>query len=415
MNLLFVVPYVPTLIRTRPYNLLRTLARRGHRLTLATVWQNDAERKALEGLAEMGIEILEAPLTRAHSLLQSLGGLLRGQPLQARYCWQPALAKRLRAAAAACDIVHVEHLRGAEYGHWLQRPWRTPGRTAPVVWDSVDCISLLFEQTARRSLSLPGRWMARLELPRTRRYEGQAVGAFAAVLATSARDAAALDTLGQQKHPRRSGARAAKVVPNGVDSSYFTPAAVINNEGARIVLTGKMSYHANVTAALTLVNEIMPHVWRARPDVEVVIAGSAPTSAVRQLATRHAPRVRVTGYVSDLRPHLRGATVAVAPIPYGAGIQNKVLEAMACGLPVVASPQASSAIQAQVGRDLWVADNPAEFAAALLRLLAEPETRRRLGEAARAYTVAHHRWERIVEHLESLYDDVVGTTPRPPH
>jgi glycosyltransferase involved in cell wall biosynthesis len=117
--------------------------------------------------------------------------------------------------------------------------------------------------------------------------------------------------------------------------------------------------------------------------------------------------VRVTGYVADLRPHLQGATVAAAPIPYGAGIQNKVLEAMACGLPVVASPQAGSALQARPGIDLLMAGEPADFAAALLKLLGDPALRRALGEAGRQYAVAHHRWERIVGDLEAIYADVV--------
>jgi glycosyltransferase involved in cell wall biosynthesis len=177
----------------------------------------------------------------------------------------------------------------------------------------------------------------------------------------------------------------------------------------RVVLTGKMSYHANVTAALNLVEKIMPHVWRERPDVQVVIAGSAPTPAVRRLAAQHAPRVSITGYVADLRPYLQSAAVAAAPIPYGAGIQNKVLEAMACGVPVVASPQASSAIQAEIGTELWVAGEPAEFASALLRLLADPGLRRQLGEAGRQYALAHHRWERLAGDLEGVYDGVIGT------
>ena len=414
MNLLFVVPYVPTLIRTRPYNLLRALAQRGHRLTLATLWQSEAERAELASLAKLGIEIVGAPLTRTRTYQNAVAALAAGQPLQARYCWQPALAARLAQVAPTCDLVHVEHLRGAEYGRWLQRLTSQAARPTPVVWDSVDCISLLFEQTALHSLSRLSRWMARLELPRTRRYEGSAVRAFAAVLATSARDAAALAALGEACQEPGAAPGTVKVLPNGVDSDYFVPPPALTDV-PRVVLTGKMSYHANITAALTLVNEIMPHVWRERPDVQVVLAGSAPTRAVRQLAAQHAPRVRVTGHVADLRPYLQAAAVAAAPIPYGAGVQNKVLEAMACGLPVVASPQASSALQAQAGTELWVASEPVEFAAALLRLLAQPALRRQLGAAARQYAVRHHRWDRIVGALEGVYDDLIGTTNQQAH
>jgi glycosyltransferase involved in cell wall biosynthesis len=411
VKLLVVVPYAPTLIRTRPYNLVRSLARRGHALSLATVWENERERAALDALAHEGLEVLAAPLHRARTAVNGLTALAAGQPLQARYCWQPELvqkvAQRLEQTDHTFDIAHVEHLRGAEYGRWLKR---AGGALMPVVWDSVDCISLLFEQTAQRSRSRPGRWMARLELPRTRRYEAAAVRAFDGILATSARDAAALDDLGRAFGPApgaagRSPARV-RTLPNGVDSDYFVPGDPPNGP-PRIVLSGKMSYHANVTAALTLVNDIMPLVWAQRPEVEVVVAGSAPARAVQQLASMHSGRVQVTGYVADLRPHLQGATVAAAPIPYGAGIQNKVLEAMACGLPVVASPQAGSALQARPGIDLLLASEPAEFAAALLTLLADPALRQALGQAGRQYAVTHHRWEQIVADLEAMYSEVL--------
>lgn len=201
MRLLFVVPYTPTLIRTRPYNLLRSLAQRGHTVSLASLWETETERAALVALAGLGIEVLTAPLTRARTLLNAAGAVAAGQPLQARYCWQPelarSLAERLNQRGPAFDLVHVEHLRGAEYGRWVQRHLRAGGQPTPVVWDSVDCISLLFEQTLRHSLSRFGRWVARLELPRTRRYEGVAVRAFAGVLATSPQDAAALAGLGR--------------------------------------------------------------------------------------------------------------------------------------------------------------------------------------------------------------------------
>jgi polysaccharide biosynthesis protein PslH len=422
VRLLFIVPYTPTLIRTRPYNLVRSLAQRGHTLTLATLWETDTERAALDALAAQGIEVLAAPLTRARAATNALTAAAAGEPAQARYCWQPALAQalaqRIARAGPAFDLVHVEHLRGAEYGRWVQRTLAQRGQTAPVVWDSVDCISLLFEQAARHSRSVLGRWMARLELPRTRRYEGAAVRAFAGVLATSPHDAKALESLARlagsaSRHSAEEALRV-RTLPNGVDSDYFVPAEV-PAEAARVVLSGKMSYHANVTAALTLVNDIMPHVWAQRPTVQVVLAGSAPARAVRRLAAEHAPRVSVTGYVADLRPHLQSAAIAAAPVPYGAGIQNKVLEAMACGVPVVASPQASSAIQARPGIELWTAGEPTEFAAALLRLLADPPLRRALGAAGRRYAVLRHRWDRIVGDLEGMYDDFIGAAHQHAH
>ena len=412
MNILFIVPYVPTLIRTRPFNLVRSLAQRGHRLTLATLWEREAERATLQALAGAGVQVLACRLGRPQIARNAVVALASKRPLQALYCWQPELAGLLTGMIAGqrFDVVHVEHLRGAEYGLSVQAQLRRQGVSTPVVWDSVDCISLLFEQAARHSRSRFGRWVTRLELPRTRRYEGQAIHRFAGVLATSPQDKAALEALSRQSgttHPAGSAAdngfRPIGILPNGVDTDYFSP-AVATARSNQVILTGKMSYHANVTAALHLVNDIMPHVWGRLPDVQVVIAGQAPPREIRALAERHPSRVAVTGFVADLRPHLRAAAVAAAPIAYGAGIQNKVLEAMACGVPVVASSQASSALQACPERDLLVADTPAGFAAAIVRLLENPGLRLRLGAAGLQYVRLHHHWETITVQLEAFYE-----------
>jgi sugar transferase (PEP-CTERM/EpsH1 system associated) len=413
VKLLFVVPYVPNQIRVRPYELLRTLARRGHTITLATLWQDPNEQADLAALRELGIEMIARPLPKWRSLWNSLQALPSRTPLQARYCWQPMLAQALREVVAqrTFDVVHVEHLRGAAYG-LLLRDLPTPtGQRLPVVWDSVDCISHLFAQAARQSRSRSGRLMTALELPRTQRYEGWLLHQFAQVLVTSQADQQALLELTTEPPPTVPA-----VTPNGVDLSYFArpPAADPQATGpATIVFSGKMSYHANVTAALYLVNEIMPHVWATHPDVRVQIVGKDPPPAVRALGEANPARVEVTGTVPDLRPYLQKATIAAAPLLYGAGIQNKVLEAMACGAPVVTTAGAAGGMGAQPGRDLLVADDAQHFGATLVRLIENQDERRALADCGRAYVEHHHSWSAIVAELETIYEKSRGAVWQP--
>jgi polysaccharide biosynthesis protein PslH len=404
MKILLIVPYTPTLIRVRPYQLLRTLAGLGHQVTLATLWTDAEEQKALAELAELGIEIVAEPLSRWQSVRNSLGALPTATPIQADYCWQPRLAHRLSQLVQRqpFDVIHVEHLRGVRYGLYLQSVLRQHGLRIPMVWDSVDCISHLFRQAATESRSLKGRLMTRLELVRTQAYEGALAGQFDGITITSPVDKAALEALAQ-----RCGVQPAPihVLPTGVDLGYFAPAAG-ERSAASVLFSGKMSYHANITAALFLVREVMPRVWVQRPEVQVWLAGKDPTPPVRALARGDgAGKVTVTGTVADLRPYLQKSTLAVAPMPYGAGIQNKVIEAMACGTPVIASPQASSALQAQPGRDLLQATDAAEFAAAILHLLGDPSHRQRLAQSAQRYVETHHRWEGITHRLAAIYAD----------
>jgi glycosyltransferase involved in cell wall biosynthesis len=436
MKILFVVPYTPNQIRVRPFQLLRALARRGHQVTLVTTWSSAAERDDLDYLAALGIRVEAQRLAVQRTLWNALTAFRSGLPLQALYAWQPTVARALFSLLRDpdLDVVHVEHLRGAQYGlraiEWLRASGRLsnrPGVSRPVViWDSVDCISHLFAQAARDSRSFKGRLMARLELERTRRYEARLVARFDRALVTSEVDRQALVQL-----TGTPASASVEVLPNGVDLEYFAPTDE-PRDSTTLVMTGKMSYHANVTAALHLVHDIMPLVWAQRPDVRVAIVGKDPTRQVRALGAplnRASPlqrdvsqgpsrpsemhaRVRVVGSVPDIRPYLRQATVAVAPVLYGAGIQNKVLEAMACGIPVVASAQAASALAAQPGRDLVLAPTAEQFADAVLGLLDAPARRRELGRAGRAYVERHHDWEAAAARLEQIYTATIDGTPR---
>ena len=413
MHILFVVPYTPTLIRTRPYNIIRSLAHRGHKLTVATLWEDKNERLFLESLADADIKVISTPLTTTRKTLNLLSVLPTRTPLQANYCWQPSLFrlidKSLGKSNKQPDIVHVEHLRGARYGLVA----RSLSLNIPVVWDSVDCISHLFAQASQRSQSVFGKWVTRFDLGRTRRYEGWLVSQFDRVLVTSTVDKTALDELANSAQATVAGGLSVppsvqpriSVLPNGVDLNYFKPNDSVARDPATLVVTGKMSYHANITMTINLVHKIMPLVWRQQPNVKVSIVGKDPGREIQALSAH--PAVSVTGTVEDMRPYLWSATLAVAPVTYGAGIQNKVLEAMACAAPVVASSQAVSALDVVPDRDLLVAEGAQAFAGAILGLLAIPQRGQELGAAGRRFVETHHNWDQIAARLEGIYHEVI--------
>jgi glycosyltransferase involved in cell wall biosynthesis len=149
----------------------------------------------------------------------------------------------------------------------------------------------------------------------------------------------------------------------------------------------------------------MPHVWAARPDVKLWIVGKDPTSEIAALAEN--PNVTVTGFVEDIRPYLQQATVAVAPLTYGAGVQNKVLEAMACATPVITTHQAISALQIEAGQDVLVADQPEQFAQTILNLLNTPQQQEQVGQAGYRYVHTQHHWPNIVARLENIYQNAI--------
>ncbi len=393
MRVLYIVPYVPNLISVRPYNLIRSLSERGHDVTVRTLWTNPQDKADIEKLRAVCHDVKASHMPRLRSFANMLRALPSRVPLQTVYSWQPNLVTDLNGNThEQYDVVHVEHLRGAQYGLHLKKQIKLP-----IIWDSVDCITHLFRQTVAGSKDWRGRWRSRLDLKRTSRYEGWLLTQFDHVLVTSEVDRQALLGLASQTVADNH----VSVLANGVDLDYFTPGHEQQRDPATLVVSGKMSYHANVSMVLHLFHNIMPHIWAKRPDVKLLVVGKDPTREIQALAAH--TDVTVTGTVAHLPPYLRRATVAVAPLVYGAGIQNKLLEAMACGTPVVTTPQSVAHLQLEPGRDLLVGHHPEAFAAQVLSLLNSPQQRRQIGKNGRYYIETFHYWPNIAARLESIY------------
>ena len=405
MNLMFVIPYVPSLVRVRSYQIIRHLKVMGHRIVLATVWTNEIEREELEGIAEFCDEVIAQHIPAFRSILNCFWAMPTRLPLQAVYSWDFELWKKVRdrvleTGDTAIDAVHIEHLRGSQYAVRLQSLFYSLKRVSPVlVWDSVDCISHLFRQVSIQSSQGIKRQISQFDLKRTENREGQLVNWFDRVLVTSRKDRDALLKLTSK--PLDSNH--VEVLPNGVDLDYFRPGDYNSREKASLVVSGKMSYHANVNMVLFLVREVMPLVWKSRSDVKLNIVGKDPAPQI--LALGNNSNINVTGTVPSLLPYLQTATVSVAPIQYGAGIQNKVLEAMACETPVIGSSIAISALSVVDGREVLVADTPSEWAKKILEVLSSSEKQKSLGINGYQYVQTHHRWSEIVNRLERIYSE----------
>jgi sugar transferase (PEP-CTERM/EpsH1 system associated) len=397
LRILFISPYLPSRIRVRPYNLIKYLAADGHQVTLLALVPPGEDDRDLEMLRNWCQEVLTVPLPRWRILLNGLGAIPSLTPFQAAYSRSPAMTTLIRQIQAknSFDVVHVEHLRGAELSHAVNG--------TPTVFDSVDSITLLFEQVLAAGPNWRSRLLAGLDLTRTRHYEGRLLTRYRRVLVTSPRDKETLAKLSTDPtHNDRL-----VVLPNGVDLDYFSPLG-LRREPATIIFTGKMSYHANIAAGLDLAAKIMPLVWQQLPAARLTIAGKDPSVELLELATDS--RITVTGTVPDLRPYLAQATVAVSPIRYGVGIQNKVLEALAMETPVVSTPQAISALQVKPGQDLLVGDTPEAIAQAIISLLSDSDLRRHVAQAGRRYVETYHDWRVAAQKLEQIYREVIGTT-----
>src|SRR6185503_11066446 len=199
MKIAYIVPYVPNLIRTRPYNLILQLISLGHQVDVFTIGSSQQDRIDATTLQNKGaaVHYYVQPIWR--SLLNSAWAIPTDRPLQSVYSWHMGMAQEIadQVSRKAYDVVHVEHLRGSRYGLFLKAKF--PSQT--VIWDSVDCISHLFEQASSQSSSLFGKFVTRFELPRTKKAEGNLIGDFDHALVTSSTDKNALLELANDEKP----------------------------------------------------------------------------------------------------------------------------------------------------------------------------------------------------------------------
>lgn len=222
-----------------------------------------------------------------------------------------------------------------------------------------------------------------------------------AVLATSERDA---ELFGRDlpEVPRH-------VVPNGVDCDYFTPKPG-PTEPFSLVFTGMMAYVPNYDGVGWFLDEIFPLVLREVPQARLYVVGKNPPAT---LTSRASEQVIVTGTVPDVRPYVERATAVVVPLRMGGGTRLKIAEGLAMRRPIVTTRVGCEGIDVVDGEHALMADTPAEFARATVRLLRDAALRQRLAEAGASLARAFYDWSVIGDRLNALYRELHQRGPRP--
>jgi sugar transferase (PEP-CTERM/EpsH1 system associated) len=319
--------------------------------------------------------------------------LIQGKPRVLGRFETPAL----RRGVAALQAKVLPHVALASTVHVA--PSVSPLRGVARVVDLMDVYSDVWLEIAewRRP---PRSWFDRLEGRRLARLEEEITRRFDRVVVVSKEEARRLRAT--------SPSAPVSVIGNGVDLDYFTPVRSFEDGADRVVpasilFMGTMDYPPNHDAARHLVLDILPILPQG---TGVLVVGRNPLRELRALSSR--PFVTVTGEVQDVREFLSAASVAVFPMRMGRGVQNKVLEAMASGLPVVTTPLGAEGIEGASADGLFTASTAREIAAAATRLLTDPSLSRSLGARARAWVERHHRWDDRGRELLAVLEKACG-------
>lgn len=328
--------------------------------------------------------------------LAGLQALASGEPVSLTAFYDIALERYVHDLVASGRIGTIYVFSG-QMGQYVPE-----GYTGRLVVDFVDVDSAKFEAYARQRGPLLG-WVDAREARILRDEEARlAASADLSLLISDAEASLFLSRLSSSER----AACTIKVMGNGIDTTLYDPALVSPESrmhgigGPRLIFTGQMDYSPNVVAVQRVAQRILPLVRAALPGASFHIVGRNPVEAVSALAAIEG--VRVWGRVADMRPWLRAVDMAVVPLEIARGVQNKVLEAMAMGLPVVLSQPAASGINASPGEHFAVAGSDEEFAATIVALARDGERAQAMGEAARQFVVEKQSWQSALAPLAGI-------------
>lgn len=379
--------------KIRPFNMIRHL-HAAHDVTVVSPSRSRAEAEEGRGLADhcarFATTVVHAPV----QIGRMVARLPTRSPSSIGYFHSTRLARQVRELLAAhrfdlvfvhCSSVahYVEHVRGVpmilDFGDMDSQKWLEYARYKPL--------------PLRAGYWLEGRKMMAEEMRLARIFD--------LCTATTRAEWQTLESYGTGS--------ATDWFPNGVDSGYFSPSDEPYDPDL-ISFVGRMDYYPNQQCMLEFCARTWPRLRERRPGLRLAIVGAAPSAAIRQLAAL--PGVSVTGYVNDVRPYLRQSALMVAPLNIARGTQNKILEAMALGVPVVASELAAGGVDAMPGEHLLTARGPGEQANAIASILDQPAERARLAQAGRERMLSHHAWDRSMQRLNAIIDRCIGEYAR---
>ena len=401
MKILFltqIVPYPPDSgPKVKTFHVLRYLAERGHQVTLAT-FVRAHEKPALDHLARYCAAIQPVALrrSRVYDLRAYVEGLRTGLPfLITRDDFAAMRARIAQLATEPFDIVHADQLNMAQYALQFRR---VPHR-ANLVFDAHNAV---YEIVARARQTAPffAQPMLALEARRLEQYEGDIVARFDQTLAVSEIDRRALIRAAGRDAP-------IAVIPIAVDCAHLQQVAR-DATSQNILTVSTLFYPPNADGVRWFLREVFPRVRAQLPNTTVAVVGPRPPRDLVELGARDPAHIRVPGYVPDLQADFERAAVMVVPVRAGSGMRVRILEALARGMPIVTTTTGVEGIDAITGEHLLVADEPAQFADAVVRVLKNPNAGATLARNGRRLVEEKYDWQVALPKLQAVYQSLCG-------
>lgn len=389
MNILFITPRLPYPPlkgdQAVPFNRLRILSG-NHKITLLSFYEKEDDLKGLETLNFYCTEIHVVRLAKWKSMLNILQkSLFSALPMQTLYYQSVTFKRKIQEVLERnhFDLVHAYMFRVAPYLSSIQ---------VPKILDLIDSMQLNLNRRVDLE-RIPRRWIYQEELRRVIPYESDIGRHFNHLILVSEKDRMFI------------GGDNVTVIPLGVDTDLFKPNEKRQTDPT-IIFSGNMGYSPNISAILWFVEKCFSKIQMAIPNASLIIAGGNPSSEIHNLARVRG--IKVTGFVDSMPDAINQASVAIAPMLSGSGMQFKILEAMACGLPVVTTSLGLGSIKAKKDEEIVMAETPNDFATAVISILLNNDLANNIGTRAREFVMKNHSWLSSAMQVDELYHTVLN-------
>jgi len=390
MKILFIthnVPFPPNKgEKIRSFHIIHELSKR-HEIHLVSLVRDQSDLKYKKDLEKFCKSVHLLPLNALISKLYALIALITGYPVTFGYFFSFKAKKLIK------ELIKTESYEASFAICSSTAQYLYPHKDEFTIIDYVDIDSEKWKRYAEIS-SFPMSWVYILENQRLGIWEKKICNRFNLSLLTTEKEKEKLSKLAKNCQNK------ILVCPNGIDTDYFFPEEGTTNSNQSdpsIVFTGQMDYLPNIDAVIYFYVHIFPKILENHKDAKFVIVGRNPDPKLKEICVE----AIITGEVDDIRPYLYDGTVFVAPLRLAFGVQNKVLEAMACKLPVVSTSRILPGMKAKIGDDILVADSPTDFANTVCKLLDNKELRDKISVSAHKYVKRNHDWKAVSALIET--------------
>lgn len=389
MKILFVanrVPYPPFRgDKLKIFNLAKRLSIH-HDLFLITFAESKEDYNHIPELEKLFKKVIIVKLPKWQSYFNCLLAVFSNIPFQVAYFRSRKMYRTISdfVKKNKIDIIHTQHIRMAQFTSQIEQP---------KILDLPDAFSLYWQRRIENQQNIFKRFFEQIEFKRLYKFEGEMVKHFNLGLVCSKEDLNYME--------REHGSSNIDLLRNGVDLTNFS---TDNNEytvNNLILFTGNMDYAPNVDAVIYFVHEIFPLILEKSPNIKFVIAGQRP---VEQVTNLRSDQIEVTGFIPNLKTMYEQAAIVVSPLRFGAGTQNKVLEAMAMGIPVVSGNIGFEGLEIENGEGVFLETTPQGFANKVLELLSSQSLRKSTGLKGTSIAREKFSWDRIAKELEAYFE-----------